>query len=98
METIKTARKAPGFYTATVNGVEYEIVNVGGQVAGYTGWVWNVAGESADDVFATKADALAALAGWIAAQPKVETVGAMRARVARAIAAANARDGVRVLA
>lgn len=96
METIKTARKAPGFYTATVNGVEYEITNVGGQVAGYTGWVWNVAGESADDVFATKADALAALAGWIAAQ--TETVGAMRARIARTIAAANARDGVRVLA
>lgn len=98
METIKTARKAPGFYTATINGVVYEIVNVGGRVAGYTGWVWMVAGEEANDVYATKADAVGALTEWVASLPKVETVGAMRARIARSIAAANARDGVRVLA
>ena len=91
METIKTTRVAPGFYTATVRGVTYEICNVGGTEPGYSGWTWSVAGEAADDVFSSKREALEALAGWIASlAPVVESKGAMMLRVKRAIDASNA--------
>jgi len=64
---MKTTRTAPGFYTTTINGVTYEISNVGGDVAGFTGWVWCVAGQSADDIYPTKRAALEALADFTAA-------------------------------
>lgn len=63
---MKTTRTAPGFYTTTINGVTYEIVNVGGDMPGFTGWVWNVVGESANDIYSTKRDAMAALEGFLA--------------------------------
>lgn len=67
METIKTTRKAPGFYTATIKGVAYEICNVGGDVGGFGGWTWCEAGASAADIYPTKRAALEALADWTSA-------------------------------
>ena len=90
METIKTTRVAPGFYTATVRGVTYEICNVGGTEPGYSGWTWSAAGEAADDVFSSKREALEALASWIANLPVVETKSAMMLRIKRIADAANA--------
>jgi len=90
METIKTTRVAPGFYTATVRGVTYEICNVGGTEPGYFGWTWSVAGEAANDVFPSKRAALEALADWVASLPVVETKGAMMLRIKRSIDASNA--------
>jgi len=90
METIKTTRVAPGFYTATVRGVTYEICNVGGTEPGYSGWTWSVAGEAADDVFSSKREVLEALTSWITNLPVVETKGAMMLRIKRIADAANA--------
>lgn len=90
METIKTTRVAPGFYTATVRGVTYEISNVGGTEPGYSGWTWSAAGEAADDVFSSKREALEALTSWITNLPVVETKGAMMLRIKRIADAANA--------
>jgi len=90
METIKTTRVAPGFYTATVRGVTYEICDVGGTEPGYSGWTWSAAGEAADDVFSSKREALEALTSWIASLPVVETKGAMMLRIKRIADAANA--------
>jgi hypothetical protein len=81
---MKTTRLAPGFYTTTINGVTYEISNVGGDVAGFTGWVWNVVGESANDIFATKRDALAALEGFIAETAPAVSMMERMARAAEA--------------
>ena len=90
METIKTTRVAPGFYTATVRGVTYEICNVGGTEPGYSGWTWSAAGEAADDVFSSKREALEALTSWITNLPVVDTTGAMMLRSKRIADAANA--------
>ncbi len=79
---MKTTRTAPGFYTTTINGVTYEISNVGGDVAGFTGWVWYVAGESADDIYPTKRAALEALADFTAT-PAAPAISMME-RMARA--------------
>jgi hypothetical protein len=62
---LKITRKAPGVYTTTHNGVTYEIVSISGTVAGFGGWVWHVAGEQADDIHATKRDAVEALTHWV---------------------------------
>ena len=80
---MKTTRTAPGYYTTTINGVDYEIVNVGGDVAGFTGWVWNVVGESANDIYPTKRAAIEALADFTAETPAAPAVSMME-RMARA--------------
>jgi len=80
---MKTTRTAPGFYTTTINGVTYEISNVGGDVAGFTGWVWCVAGQSADDIYPTKRAALEALADFTSTTPAAPALSMME-RMARA--------------
>lgn len=59
---IRAKRTAAGVYSVTARGRRYIVEDVGGCVTGYRGWVWHAEGESADDVHATKRDALAALA------------------------------------
>ena len=66
METIKTTRKAPGFYTATIKGVAYEIC--GGCGPDANEWIWKRAdARDADDLYPTKRAALEALADWTSA-------------------------------
>ena len=94
--TVKTAKIAPGYYTATVNGVRYLVRNLAGDVADCTGWVWYVDGKDAEDVFATKREALEALADWIATRPVVETKGEMMLRMKRNFDARCAAEGITV--
>ena len=66
METIKTTRKAPGFYTATIKGVAYEIC--GGCGPDANEWTWKRAdARDADDLYPPARAALEALADWTSA-------------------------------
>ena len=96
METmIKTTRVAPGYYTATANGVTYEISGARGD-DGAMSWYWNVEGANAEDNYNTKRECLAALTDWVANLPVVESRGAMMLRMKRAVDARCAADGITV--
>ena len=97
METLTTKKIFPGLYTVTAAGVDYEIRSLGGDVAGFGGWTWMVAGEAGNDIYATKRDAVAALTEWVASlAPVVESRGAMMLRMKRAFDARCAAEGITV--
>lgn len=57
-------RIRPGYYKSTINGCDYYVRFMGGDVRGYDVWVWYADGESANDTYPTKRDAVAALKDW----------------------------------
>lgn len=57
-------RIRPGLYQSTINGRDYFVQFMGGDVRGYDVWVWYEDGDRANDTYRTKRDAVAALMDW----------------------------------